>query len=463
MRIAGLQLSVPRALGTANLMGWEGAMSKCINNSSFAVPFVVTAFLLSSGPAAAQTYDHMQCFKIKDEAKILTTSAVTSLLTEFTPSHCSVVGRGKLFCVPADHEVTEFEDKTNLGLVQILLPGEELQNARVCYRLRCSEPPGPNAPLLISDPFGIRLASRFKHNMLCAPAVIGVPPNSACGTFLLKWGQPGNGPGELSAPHGVAVDETTNSVYVADLGNDRVQRFSINGAYQTSWGTTGSLDGEFDGPHGVAVRQGEIYVTDVGNNRIQVFSGLGTFQRGWGGPGTLDGEFDGPQALAAGPGDVVYVADSNNHRIQRFASDGTFQMKWGVEGSGMGEFKTPLGIHVTASGNVLVSDSGNNRIQVFDADGGYLDSWGMQGNGELEFFGPEGISSDDAGNIYIADLENARVQVLDSDGNFVAQWGTVGNDNGEFHIGPHGVAAASDGTVYVVDTGNARIQKFSCY
>ena len=68
-----------------------------------------------------------------------------------------------------------------------------------------------------------------------------------------------------------------------DAGNARIQVFDPEGNYITRWGRKGSGDGEFDfgGSGGtpedfagsVAVdSEGFIYVADVGNRRIQKFA-----------------------------------------------------------------------------------------------------------------------------------------------------------------------------------------------
>jgi tripartite motif-containing protein 71 len=63
------------------------------------------------------------------------------------------------------------------------------------------------------------------------------------------------------------------SVYVADFGNNRIQKFTSEGVFASEWGTNGSGDGEFYCPRGVAVASdGSVYVSDTGNNRIQKFS-----------------------------------------------------------------------------------------------------------------------------------------------------------------------------------------------
>lgn len=60
--------------------------------------------------------------------------------------------------------------------------------------------------------------------------------------FTLKWGSRGSGNGQFEQPYAVAVDGSGN-VYVADSGNNRVQKFSSTGEYQTQWGGYGSGNG----------------------------------------------------------------------------------------------------------------------------------------------------------------------------------------------------------------------------
>jgi DNA-binding beta-propeller fold protein YncE len=51
---------------------------------------------------------------------------------------------------------------------------------------------------------------------------------------------------------GIAVD-SSGYVYVADVWNDRIQKFDSNGTFITKWGSSGSGDGEFHSPVGIAV------------------------------------------------------------------------------------------------------------------------------------------------------------------------------------------------------------------
>jgi hypothetical protein len=48
------------------------------------------------------------------------------------------------------------------------------------------------------------------------------------GNFVMSFGEPGSGPGQLNTPHSIAIDAQDNS-YVADRGNGRIQVFDTNG------------------------------------------------------------------------------------------------------------------------------------------------------------------------------------------------------------------------------------------
>jgi tripartite motif-containing protein 71 len=192
-----------------------------------------------------------------------------------------------------------------------------------------------------------------------------------------KSGAGGELGGEIYGPHGIATDPAGN-VYVADLDENRIQKFDSSGNFRRAWGknvvsagpgntgtgfeicvaangdtcqsgSPGLLGGEMNGAYGVATDlAGNVYVADQLYPRIEKFDSSGGFQRAWGkdvvsaGPGNtgtgfeicvaangdtckqaaqggLGGEMDGPTGLATGSAGDVYVADTDNHRIQKFA------------------------------------------------------------------------------------------------------------------------------------------------
>jgi len=288
-------------------------------------------------------------------------------------------------------------------------------------------------------------------------------------TFITAWGTYGSGDGQFDGPGGMAVD-ASGSVYVADYGNHRVQKFTSTGAYVTQWGTHGSGNGQFNGPEGVAVDAGgNVYVADFGNNRIQKFTGTGAYLTQWGTFGTGAGQFNSPLGVAVDASGNVYVADNFNNRIQKFTDTGTYLTRWGTNGSGNGQFNGPTGLAVDASGNVYVGDTGhngihNNRVQKFTASGVYLTQWGTEGSGDGQFAGPSfggpwGVAVGASGSVYAVDHGNHRVQRFTDTGSYLTQWGTQGSGSGQF-LYPYSVATDAAGNVYVADLGNNRIQKF---
>src|SRR6266478_6405314 len=95
----------------------------------------------------------------------------------------------------------------------------------------------------------------------CTAATNPMPPSCGeCGGFLTKWGSAGSGDGQFSGDDGIAVDGSGN-VFVTDLFNNRIQKFTNSGPFLIKWGSGGSEDGQFTAPIGVAVDvSGDVFV-----------------------------------------------------------------------------------------------------------------------------------------------------------------------------------------------------------
>lgn len=87
--------------------------------------------------------------------------------------------------------------------------------------------------------------------------------------FVGKWGTKGDGHGQFDYLSGVAV-ASDDSVYVADIRNSRIQKFTAAGVFVNEWGTQGDGVCQFGYPQDLAVAStGSVYVADSANNRIQ--------------------------------------------------------------------------------------------------------------------------------------------------------------------------------------------------
>ncbi len=277
--------------------------------------------------------------------------------------------------------------------------------------------------------------------------------------FVASWGKPGSGEGELYDPGDIAID-SAGYVYVADHGNFRVQKFTLDGKFITKWGKRGFGNGEFSWLTSIAVdSKGYVYVADHDNHRIQKFTSNGKFVTKWGREGSGSGEFEYPFDIVVDSAGYVYVAD--NHRVQKFTSDGKFVAKWGRWGFGKGEFYAPTGIAVDSKGYVYIVDEGiggNGSIQKFTSDGRFVAEWPIRSKGVAAIaIAVVAIAVDQKGFVYVAG--GNRIRKFSPTGRLVGIWGRFGTGQGEFNH-PSGIAVDREGYIYVVDRFNNRIQKF---
>ncbi|SPE30812.1 conserved exported hypothetical protein [Candidatus Sulfopaludibacter sp. SbA3] len=85
------------------------------------------------------------------------------------------------------------------------------------------------------------------------------------GKLLGKWTG-------IGSPWSLCYVAREDAVYMADGVNMRVVKLNMNGDVVGVLGAAGKAAGQFDGPHGIAVdTTGAIYVAEVGNQRVQKF------------------------------------------------------------------------------------------------------------------------------------------------------------------------------------------------
>ena len=323
--------------------------------------------------------------------------------------------------------------------------------------------PTPQIPCYFTAPQDIALSR--EGNIYIANLLNGaIQKFSPDGHLITQWGRHGSGRGQLNMPNGVAVDGNGN-ICVADTFNHRIQIFTGDGELVRIWGGKGGDEGKFQYPYGIAVDgQGHVYVADLYNHRVQKFTSHGKFLAVIGSKGSLAGELRFPYDVAVDARDNLYVADTMNHRIQKFDPDGRSIGTWGREdctpGGGPGEFDQPAGIFVDGDGFVYVSEVENHRVQKFTPEGRLVARWGQAGFGNSEFLFPRGMAGDSEGNVYVADFSNNRFQKFRPDGKYISKWGSGGDNDGEFaYVG--GITRDGKGYVYATDVYNSRVQKFT--
>ncbi|MGN6866878.1 MAG: hypothetical protein ACTHMY_00585, partial [Solirubrobacteraceae bacterium] len=257
-----------------------------------------------------------------------------------------------------------------------------------------------------------------------ASLAVGAAPALASGTvsYIRQFGAIGGGAGDLNVAGGMAVDNATGYVYVADNDNDRIDEFDSSGAFLKAWGA------------GVADGTSTTYQTCTTACRQGVASGSA-------------GGLNRPQDVAIDATGILFVADAENERVDEFDTSGNFEKAWGwgvadgqqrfetctttcqsgTSNVGTGALSTPFGVAVTPSGDVVVAEYGNSRVSEFDPSQSpvaFVRAWGSGGAGASQFDGLTGIGVDPAsGDVYAVDSLNYRVQQFTSAGGFIRAWG----------------------------------------
>jgi tripartite motif-containing protein 71 len=129
---------------------------------------------------------------------------------------------------------------------------------------------------------------------------------------LTVWGTKGNGDGQFDDPTSVAVDPTSDKVYVADPRNKRVQVFDASGKFLTKWEMPEW--GRAAGFEDLAIdsKAGRLYASSANINAVFIFDLNGT-RIGSLTPKPPD-QLEGPSALAL-TDRKLYVLNMAGNRV----------------------------------------------------------------------------------------------------------------------------------------------------
>ena len=129
------------------------------------------------------------------------------------------------------------------------------------------------------------------------------------GEPVFKFGD--SGPERLDHPHSCVCYE--EKFFVTDLSNNFVKVFDGKGRFLYKFGEKGNGDGQLNSPCGLCVdKYGNLLVCDPGNGRIQQFSLEGTFISKTSAKVTLSH----PWGVAAMPDDRILISDYNEREVQ---------------------------------------------------------------------------------------------------------------------------------------------------
>ncbi|MFC1684227.1 choice-of-anchor D domain-containing protein [Pseudomonadota bacterium] len=149
--------------------------------------------------------------------------------------------------------------------------------------------------------------------------------------FDFSFGSAGISNGQFQMPTAIAINETTNELYVADQavaftwtgGSARVQVFGLNGAFKRSFKTQNGTDTPYVRPMGVAVDEaGRIYVSDSYQNEVGVYDSVGTYLGNIYNP---DQPLRNAMGMAYAPGSHrLFVVSLNSARVETYGVDAQY-------------------------------------------------------------------------------------------------------------------------------------------
>ena len=261
----------------------------------------------------------------------------------------------------------------------------------------------------------------------------------------------GSGPGELNGPEGVAVEEKSGNIFVAELNNSRVSVFSQTGEYIKSFGTE-----LFMNPWGIAMQNDNLYVSDVNNHKVFYFKlpDMKLIQQ-VGKKGTGNLEFKYPRQLFISQVGDVYVCDTLNDRIQILNSKLKFKIIFNHD-----SMTRPVDIKLTEELMYVLSRADNPCLYVFALTGDKIRSILSRGE-SLQLTRPLFFCFDMNANIVVSDYDDHSIKIFTPEGEFLHRIGQQGQEKGMF-IKPKGISFTKEGRLICVSSNeNFGLQIFS--
>jgi sugar lactone lactonase YvrE len=185
------------------------------------------------------------------------------------------------------------------------------------------------------------------------------------GKLLRTLGKPGvsgSGPDTFHEPNAVIV-APNGTIFVSDghepgEGNARIVKFDRDGRFIKQWGGHGSGPGQLEAPHTLAMDSaGRLFVGDRGNNRVQIFDQDGRFLASW-------SQFSRPSGAFIDQHDILYVSDSESRSPEGYGHHPGWQrgirigsVKDGVVTAFIPDPEPDPDHHVTSAGEGITVDA----------------------------------------------------------------------------------------------------------
>ena len=268
-------------------------------------------------------------------------------------------------------------------------------------------------------------------------------PNYA--TFHLPsvaTGKQGSGPGEFKWPFGVAINEATNQIFIANYFNNRVEIFSETGDYLNRLG-----DEPLHFPYGIAIHGNSVFVSSVMSHTVSKYSLTDfSFVKRIGREGSNNGEFKHPRQLTTDPNGQVFIADCINNRICELDTDLNHLRNITHQ-----SISKPFEVKLSHNRIYVLCPGRNPCMLVLSLEGDMLHSLISCGEG-MDVLKPWFFCLDPNNNFVITDRDTHSIRVFSPAGNLLHTIGREGHQQGMFYQ-PTGITITPNGKLVCV-SGN---------
>ncbi|CAF4729948.1 unnamed protein product [Rotaria sp. Silwood1] len=325
---------------------------------------------------------------------------------------------------------------------------------------------------------------------------------------VLKWqvGDPlgavivgGRGSGsalnQIARSYGMFVDNQYN-VYVSENANHRVTKWfhgnTTAGILVAGGNGLGSTSDKLNGPWGIYLDSSNtLYVVDRGNHRVQKWtSGAAvgiTVAGSTSDPGPWVYQFNNPTAITFDQYGYMYVLDQGNNRVQKWFPGGIYGTT--VISTTM---SSPIGMQWDLLGNLVIADTSYHRIlsfpvtcpgttttaapqstlptislcataswnQTFTLEAGSTSTTGITGT---LLYNPYDVAYDGYQNMYVVDTSNHRIQLFQPgiSGAITIAGSTSNPGAARAQLNnPYAIRVTSNGTMYILDGSNCRVLRW---
>ena len=202
------------------------------------------------------------------------------------------------------------------------------------------------------------------------------------------------------------VNDNLGNYYISDFGKDVIYKFDSSFKKKIQFGGSGITNGRFAGPEGMAIGpNNSIWIADNGNNRVQKFDAMGNFLMSFGKKGHGPSDLYRPSGIAY-YNNFLYVSDYGNKRIQKFDLDGNYQ-----ETIGANVLTSPRGLDI--KDDLLIVANGRDGLFYYDLKN---KTWWQKtywNGGEFSFKNAVDVFYNNVNNLlYVADFDRNAVDVF---------------------------------------------------